>query len=449
MSFPEGFTWGVATASYQIEGTAHRAGGGLSVWDMFCRRPGAVFNGESGDVACDHYNRYREDVALMQELGIQGYRFSLSWPRILPEGVGAVNAQGLEFYDRLVDALLAANITPYITLFHWDYPYALYCRGGWLNRDSADWFADYTRVVVDRLSDRVRHWMTLNEPQCFIGMGHVTGQHAPGDRLGFAEALLAGHNALRAHGKAVQVLRAQAKAGCRIGYAPVGIVRIPASNSPADIEAARQHMFSIEGHNFWNNTWWIDPVFFGSYPEDGLKQYGALVPAIHPGDMETIAQPLDFFGANIYNGQTVRAGENSRPEELEHPSGIARTTYGWPVTPDALYWGPKFYWERYKQPIVITENGLGNPDWVALDGKIHDPQRIDFLARYLRAFERAHEDGVDIRAYFQWSFMDNFEWHEGYRIRFGLVYCDYQTQQRIPKDSAYWYREVIRANGAT
>jgi beta-glucosidase len=449
MTFPEGFTWGVATASYQIEGAPYREGGGESVWDMFCRRPEVVHAGESGDVACDHHHRYAEDVALMAEIGVQSYRFSIAWPRVLPGGVGAVHAAGLDFYDRLVDALCAAGITPYVTLFHWDFPYALYLRGGWLNRDSAGWFADYTQVVVDRLSDRVRHWMTLNEPQCFIGLGLVSGMHAPGDQIGLREALLAGHHALLAHGRAVQVIRAGAKSAPDVGYAPVGVVKMPASHRPEDVEAARQAMFCVRERDVWNNSWWMDPVFSGSYPADGLLLYAGDAPEPQPGDMETIAQPLDFFGANIYNGRLVRAGEEGKPEEVPHPTGIGRTTYRWPVTPEALYWGPRFFWERYQKPVAITENGLANNDWVALDGKVHDPQRIDFLQRYLLAFRRAIQDGVTARGFFHWSLLDNFEWHEGYQLRFGLVYVDYLTQQRVPKDSAAWYREVIRTHGAS
>lgn len=449
MSFPTNFTWGVATASYQIEGSPALAGGGESVWDMFCRRPGAVFEGESGAVACDHYHRFREDVALMKSLGVQGYRFSLSWPRIMPAGVGTVSAEGLDFYDQLVDELLAAGIAPYVTLFHWDYPYDLYCRGGWLNRESADWFADYTQVVVDKLSDRVQHWMTLNEPQCFIGLGHQTGIHAPGDKLGLREVLRAGHHSLLAHGRAVQVIRAGAKTAPTIGYAPVGVARVPASDSPADVEAARRASFEMTSPSLWTSSWWLDPAFLGHYPEDGLAVFGADAPKVQAGDMETIAQPLDFCGCNIYQDVTVRAGADGQPEQVPFPQGLPRTSFQWPVTPEVLRWGPRFFWERYGKPIIITENGLANNDWVALDGGVHDPQRIDFLNRYLLALDYAQADGVDIRGYFQWSFMDNFEWAEGYKMRFGLVYVDYQTQKRIPKDSALWYREVIRSNGAS
>jgi beta-glucosidase len=448
MGFRDGFAWGVATASYQIEGAPYRVGGGRSVWDMFCERPGAINDGSNGDIACDHYNRYREDVALMRELGVPNYRLSISWPRVIPGGVGAVSEDGLGFYDRLVDELLAADIQPWVTLYHWDTPYELYLRGGWLNRDIIEWFAEYSQVVVDRLGDRVQHWMTLNEPQCFIGLGMQTALHAPGDRLNFKEVLLAGHHALMAHGRAVQVIRARAQKPALVGYAPVGVVKMPATPAAADIDAARTTTFRTTEKSVWSNAWWNDPVFFGHYPEAELAVYGSDAPTPRAGDLELISQPLDFFGANIYNGQSVRAGDHG-PTEVPHPQGIGRTVYHWPVTPESLYWGPKFFFERYGKPIVITENGLGLSDWVALDGKVHDPQRIDFLHRYIAAFRRAAEDGVDAMGYFQWSFMDNFEWYEGYKLRFGLVYVDYQTQVRTPKDSAYWYRDVIQTNAAS
>jgi beta-glucosidase len=447
MGFPKGFVWGVATAAYQIEGAADEDGKGPSIWDMFCRKQGAIWQGQSGDVACDHYHRYQEDIDLMKQLGIGAYRFSISWPRVIPQGTGKVNKKGLEFYDKLVDGLLAAGVTPYVTLFHWDYPYELYNRGGWLNRDSSDWFAEYTRVVVDRLSDRVKHWMTLNEPQVFIGHGHQEGQFPPGLRLPFNEILAATHNTLLAHGKAVQTIRSYSRTKCQIGLAPVGVTSMPASNNPKDIEAAKQHMFSITSRDIWNNTWWLDPIFFGQYPEDGSRLFGSDVPMIRDKDMETIHQPLDFLGQNIYRGKTVRANKDGQAEVVRVVDGYPITAYEWPVTPEVLYWGPKYHWERYHIPIIITENGMSNVDWVAMDGKVHDPQRIDFLKRYLQQLLKACEDRVDIRGYFHWSLMDNFEWASGYRERFGLVYVDFPTQERIPKDSAYWYREVIAANG--
>jgi len=449
MSFPEGFVWGASAASYQVEGAASEDGKGPSVWDMMCRKEGAIWNGQSGEVACDHYHRYKEDVALMKEIGLRAYRLSISWPRVIPAGAGSVNLRGLEFYDRLVDELLAAGITPYVTVFHWDYPLELYYRGGWLNPESPDWFAEYTKVVVDRLSDRVTHWMTLNEPQCFVGLGHRDGVHAPGDKLAFREILRLAHHALLAHGRAVEVIRSCSKGEARVGYAPVGVVKIPASEDPQDIEAARAATFSItEPKDYWNNTWWMDPVILGRYPEDGLESFADDLPDIKADDVETMCQPLDFLGVNIYQGQKVRAGEGGRAEPVGLPTGYDITAFRWPVTPEALRWGPRFLFERYGLPIVITENGMSNVDWVSLDGRVHDPQRIDFTRRYLLQLAKAVEDGVDVRGYFHWSIMDNFEWAEGYRQRFGIIHVDYPTQKRTPKDSAYWYKEVIASNGA-
>jgi len=447
MGFPKGFAWGTATASYQIDGATAQDGRGPCVWDMLCRKPGAVFEGHNGDVACDHYNRYAEDVALMKELGHNAYRFSVSWSRVMPEGKGKVNEKGLEFYDRLIDALLAAGVEPWLTLFHWDLPLALYHEGGWLNPASPDWFADYAQVVVDRLGDRVGHWMTLNEPQVYLGHGHHTGEHAPGDKLRWAEVLRAGHHSLIAHGKGVQVIRARAKRPSIVGFAPVVGPSIPVTNDPKDIEAARKATFSVNGQTTFSHTWWMDPVFFGNYPADGLELYKEELPPIGPDDMKTICQPIDFFGANTYMGQYVKAGPDGSAEQVEPLWGQARTGFDWPITPEALYWGPKFMYERYGKPVAITENGMSCIDWVSLDGKVHDPQRIDFLARYIGEFKRAATDGVETCGYFQWSFMDNFEWAEGYKQRFGLVYVDFQTQKRTPKDSAYWYRDVIASNG--
>ena len=448
MSFPENFVWGAATASYQIEGAAFEDGKGLSVWDTFCRKGGTIWNDQTGDVACDHYHRYQEDVALMKEIGLHAYRFSISWPRVMPNGVGAVNEKGLAFYDRLIDALLAANVQPYVTLFHWDYPYELYCRGGWLNPDSSDWFAEYTRVIVDKLSDRVQNWMTLNEPQCFIGLALQEGRHAPGDRLGFAQILRAAHNGLLAHGKSTQVIRARARKTPAIGYAPVGRGFMPATNAPADIEAAQRAQFSITAKDVWNSTWFSDPIFFKKYPDDGIALFADAAPEIGANDMEIIGQPVDFYGVNIYQGQIACAGANGEPEIVPFPVGHPLTAFRWYVTPDALYWGPRFYWERYRKPIVITENGMSNIDWISTDGRVHDPQRIDFTRSYLLALERAIADGVDVRGYFHWTLMDNFEWAEGVKERFGLIFTDYATQKRILKDSAYWYREAIATNGA-
>jgi beta-glucosidase len=447
ISFGDDFLWGAATSSYQIEGGAREDGKGLSIWDVQCDRPEAIADGSSGEVACDHYHRYKEDVALMGQLGLKAYRFSISWPRVLPEGVGRINSKGLEFYDRLVDELMGRNIRPFVTLFHWDYPYALYQKGGWLNGDSSNWFAEYARVVVKALSDRVSDWMTINETQSFIGLGHQRGIHAPGLKLSHKEWLQVSHNVLLAHGKAVQVIRSHAKGPARIGYAPVGVVKVPVTDKPADIEAAREAMFSITEKNCENNTWWMDPVFLGKYPEDGLKVFGRDVPHYTDADMRTISEPLDDFCINIYNGREVRVGADGKAEKWPRPPGYWRTNFGWSVVPQCLYWGPKFFHERYKLPVLITENGMANVDWKSLDGRVHDPQRIDFLQRYLLELQRAVQDGVEVRGYFQWSFMDNFEWADGFTRRFGLVHVDFATQERTLKDSARWYAEVIRTNG--
>jgi beta-glucosidase len=443
--FPKDFVWGGAASSYQIEGAAYLDGGGLSVWDMLGRQPGRVVNGDTGEIACDHYHRYREDVGLMAEIGLQAYRFSVSWPRILPQGTGAVNQKGLDFYSRLVDALLEHGIAPWLTLFHWDYPYALYCRGGWLNRDSADWFAEYTAHVVDRLSDRVSHWMTVNEPQCFIGLGHLDGTHAPGMRMGIAEVLLAAHHSLLAHGQAVQVIRARAKTNPLISAAQATLISIPATDRPNDIAAACKSMFSIREKRLFNNSWFSDPMILGRYPEEGMKLFESAMPELQAGDLATIHQPLDFYSTNIYSGHYVRATPAGDFEQVTDRD-LPVTAMGWPVTPEALYWGPRFLHERYQLPIVITENGMASDDSVE-DGRVHDQQRIDYLQHYLRQYRRAIADGVPVLGYFLWSIIDNFEWAEGYAKRFGLIHVDYANQQRTLKDSAYWYQQVIAANG--
>ncbi len=445
--FPESFTWGAATSAYQIEGAAAEEGRGPSVWDTYCRKPGVIWEGQSGDVACDHYHRSAEDVTIMRQIGLRAYRFSVSWTRVLPEGTGRINAAGLAFYDRLVDQLLAAGIAPWLTLFHWDYPQALFDRGGWMNRESVGWFAEYTRVVVDRLGDRVRHWMTLNEPQIFIGSGPELGVLAPGINPTVPERLQAAHHALMAHGRAVQVIRERARASPQVGWAPVGVIHLPATSRPEDVDAARRATLSVNGKDLWNNTWYADPVCLGEYPEDGLRAYGAGAPKTKPGDMSQIHQPLDFYGVNIYFGFPVRATADGGFERAQRPVGYPKTVLHWPVDPESLYWGPRFIHERYGLPIYITENGLSSIDWPSLDGAVHDPQRIDFTARYLRELRRAITDGADVRGYFHWSLLDNFEWAEAFKHRFGLVHVDYTTQRRTLKDSARWYRGVIESNG--
>lgn len=449
MSFCKDFLWGVATAAYQIEGAAAEDGKGPSVWDVFCKEEGKVANGHTGDVACNHYHLYEKDVRLMAELGVKTYRFSISWPRILRNGTGEVNPKGIAFYNRLIDLLLKYNITPCMTLFHWDYPYALEQRGAWLNPDSPQWFAEYVEVVAKAFGDRVKYFITFNEPQCFIGIGYSSGAHAPGRKMPSRDLVKMAHHVMMAHGLAVCKLRAFVK-DCKVGYAPTEGAAIPATESPADIAAARQKYFNVDPKYWtWSVSWWSDPVMLGRYPEETaafaeLKQY---LPPSYEKDLKIIHQPLDFYGQNIYHGALFRAGENGSYQWVENPINTAKTAMNWPVMPQALYWGPKFLYERYKKPILITENGMADLDTVALDGKVHDPNRINYLNRYLRAYRRAAEDGVELLGYTLWSFMDNFEWAEGYNKRFGLVYVDYETQERIPKDSFYWYQNIIKTNG--
>lgn len=314
-----------------------------------------------------------------------------------------------------------------------------------MNPDSPKWFADYVEAVVDRISDRVAHWITLNEPQCFLYLGHSIGEHAPGLKLGLHEVLLATQHALLAHGLAVKSIRARAKKKPLVGWAPVGWFYYPVSDKSEDVEAGRRATMRVA--DGWNNCWYADPVILGHYPEDGLRAFGSAVPKFPASDLETMCQPLDFYGFNSYTGVPTKAGPDGDPIHPKLAPGYPHTLFLWKVTPDVLYWGPKFMAERYKLPIVITENGMSNCDWVALDGGVHDGARIDYLHRHLRALEKAISEGVDVRGYFQWSIMDNFEWAEGYKHRFGLIHVDFETQKRTLKDSAYWYREVIQTNG--
>ncbi len=447
MQFPPDFIWGAATSAYQIEGAHDAHGRGPSVWDAFCRQPGRIRSGDTGDTAANHVRLFKEDVRLMQRIGLGAYRFSVSWPRVMPEGVGAVSEPGLAFYDRLVDELLAAGITPWVTLFHWDLPLALQHRGGWLNSAVPDWFDEFTKTVVDRLSDRVSHWFTINEPQVFIGFGYGTGEHAPGLSLPLVDRIRIGHHVLLAHGRAARTIRERSRTAPEIGWAPVGHAGIPLE-ADRDADAARDHTFSVGSDPIWSNTWWTDPAFRGTYPQDGLTDFGHLLPAGWERGMDIVRQPLDFYGFNIYRGTYVRARDDGTPETVPVPAGAPRTSFGWEITPEALRWAPRFFYERYRTPVVIAENGMSNTDWLGTDGAVHDPQRIDFLHRYLRELGRAIADGVPVRGYFHWSLLDNFEWAEGYHQRFGLVHVDFATQRRTPKASADFYASVIASNGA-
>lgn len=447
MSFPDKFVWGVATAAAQIEGGAFDDGKGPSIWDIFANKEGAIWNDHKPTVACDHYHRYKEDIALMKEFGIKAYRFSISWPRVIPNGTGAVNAKGIDFYNRLIDELLKAEITPWVTLYHWDLPFELFCRGGWLNNDSPEWFAEYAKLVVEIFSDRVKYFFTFNEIEAFIVNGYQSGVHAPGLKLSFAEVLRANHNVNKAHGKAVQTIRAYAKTEPRIGLAECGKTYYPETDSADDIEAARTLTFSVTEKHSFNLAWWLDPIFLGKYPERAMNLYGSDMPQITEEDMELISQPLDFCGINFYSAKCAGSGLNG-PEVVPDPPGYPMTTqFSWRITPKGMYSVTKFLYERYKKPIVISENGHQNNDSIMIDGKVHDPNRIDYLHRYLLELGRAIDEGADVLGYFLWTLMDNFEWAFGYSIRVGLVHVDFQTQRRIPKDSAYWYKNVIESNG--
>lgn len=448
--FSKDFAWGVATSAYQIEGTALSDGKGMNIWDVFCSEPNRIYDNHVGKYACDHYHRYKEDIQIMKKLGIKSYRFSIDWTRILPNGTGKINEEGIKFYHNLIEELLENGIEPYLTLFHWEFPYELYKKGGWLNCECVNWFAEFAKIVAQNFSDRVTKFITMNEPQCFLGLSYLRGEHAPGLVLPLRDTFQMAHNALKAHGMAVKVLREYAKQPIQIGIAPTCGMTIPYTDSEEDINAARKALFSMNRDIYnwtWNVSWFSDPVFLGHYPEEGLEKYASYLPKISKEDMALISQPLDFMGENIYNGVLIKAKDNGEFEVAGREPGYVRTANNWPVTPESLYWGPKFLYERYQKPIYITENGFCCHDVVSSDGKVHDSNRIEFTARYLHYLKKAVEEGVDIRGYFHWSLLDNFEWCQGYKDRFGLVYVDFKTQERIVKDSAYWYQKVIESNG--
>lgn len=446
MGFRKNFIWGTATASYQIEGAAYEDGKGRNIWDEFCKQPGKIVDHSSGDIACDHYHRYKEDVKLISEMGVNAYRFSLNWSRILPDGIGEINQEGINFYNNLIDELLSKGIEPYITLFHWDYPSALEEKGGWLNPKSPEWFEYYTKIVAHAFGDRVKNFITFNEPQCIIYAGYCVGTFAPGRIESNEITVKMAHNILISHGLAVRTLREEIP-DCKIGYAPCCDPAIPLTDSEEDIEAAREAFFSVD-EKLWalSCSWWSDPVVLGKYPEEILQKIGQYLPENYEKDMKIICQPLDFYGHNIYKGFRYKKGANG-PVKEPFPIGYPHTVNGWPVTPECLYWAAKFLYERYKLPFIITENGISGRDIISLDGKIHDDFRIEYLQKYLLQLKKASNEGVDVRGYFVWSLMDNFEWQQGYIERFGMIYVDYETLKRIPKDSYYWYKKTIETNG--
>ena len=447
--FRDDFVWGVASSAYQVEGRDPEDGCGRNIWDTFTEE-GRILDGKNAYTACDHMHRYKEDYKLMKLLGIKAYRFSMSWARILPEGTGRVNEKAIAMYRDMILSMKENGIEPYITMYHWEFPQALQDKGGWLNEDVIQWFGEYAKVVAENFSDICEYFITLNEPECFVGLGHLSGVHAPGLKLPYKDVFQIAHNALRAHGQAVINLRKYACRPIKVGYAPTCGMAYPATDSPEDIEAARKTLFGFHqpmDNWTWNVAWFNDPVFLGKYPEEGLKKFAEYLPEITDEDMKLISQPLDFMGQNIYNGYMMRQGRDGEPEYVDREAGAAKTAAGWPVTPECFYYGVKFLYERYHLPLYITENGMSCHDDVSLDGRVHDPNRQNFLDLYISALQRANDDGADVRGYFLWTFLDNFEWDKGYTERFGIVYVDFKTQKRIVKDSAFWYQKIIESNG--
>ena len=433
-AFPSDFVWGAATAAYQVEGAATEDGRGESIWDRFSATPGKVVNGHTGAVACDTYHRYAEDIGLMRSLGIGAFRLSVAWPRILPEGRGRVNQAGLDFYDRLVDDSLANGLDPYVTLYHWDLPQVLEDRGGWPARETVEAFTEYTEVVVSRLGDRVRHWITQNEPWVASWLGYGLGLHAPG-RKSDSDALAAGHHILVAHGRAAEVLRREAPAS-EVGIAIDLVPMYPFSDNEADVEAAHRE-------DGFRNRWFLEPVLGRGYPEDMLERYDEILPTIEDGDMDTIAAPLDFLGINYYTRSVVRASVGEVPAE-----GAEHTEMGWEVYPDGLYRLLVHLQTVYEPPeLYITENGAAFAD-ARENGRVADSRRVSYLEGHLDAVVAAIAEGVPVRGYFLWSLLDNFEWAFGYSRRFGIVYVDFDTLERVPKDSFTWYRDFIATQRA-
>ncbi|MBK9712844.1 MAG: beta-glucosidase [Kouleothrix sp.] len=449
LTFPPGFTWGAATAAYQIEGAWNEDGRSESIWDRFTHTPGNVRDGSSGDVACDHYHRWRDDIALMKDLGLQSYRFSVAWPRVLPDGRGRVNQAGLDFYSRLVDGLLEAGIEPYVTLYHWDLPQILQDQGGWPARATAEAFVEYADVVSRALGDRVKHWITHNEPWCAAFLSHQVGEHAPGWH-DWPAAIAASHHLLLSHGWAVPAIRANspdAEVGITLNFGPV----VPASPSAADYVAYRQE-------DGYAHRWFVDPLYGRHYPADMVADYIAAgyLPAdgmtfVQPGDLAAIAAKTDFLGVNFYTRSVARS--TAVPESENLPPTVTRapkaewTEMDWEIAPDSLYELLVRLHVTYRPgKLYITENGASYSDGPGVDGQIHDARRLRYLRDHFAAAQRAIAAGAPLAGYFVWSLMDNFEWAKGYTQRFGIVWVDYQTQQRIPKDSALWYRQVIADN---
>jgi beta-glucosidase len=431
--FPAVFRWGAAISAYQVEGAVDADGRGVSIWDRFVSSSGRIANGDTGVVACDFYRRYRDDVRLMDELGLNAFRFSIAWPRVIPDGRGRVNEAGLDFYDRLVDELLEHGIEPFPTLYHWDLPQALEDRGGWPVRDTVEAFVDYAAVVVERLGDRVRHWITQNEPWVVSWLGYGLGEHAPG-RRSRRDALAAAHHVLLSHGRAVEVLRAVVP-NAEVGIAIDPIPMHPETESEADVDAARLE-------DGLRNRWFLDPVLRGRYPDDVVAMVEQDLPAIEDWDLATISAPIDFLGVNYYRRHIVRAGEDGTPVTFDARTA-ERTDMGWEVYPEGLTELLVRLRDEYGPPAMyVTENGASFED-ARMNGAVEDARRVAYLERHVQALADALERGVPLAGYFVWSLLDNFEWTRGYAQRFGLVYVDFETLERVPKSSYRWYRDLI------
>ncbi len=444
LAFPRNFVWGFAAAAPQIEGAAFADGKGPSIWDHFARQPGRVRNGDTLDVACDHYARFREDFKLMRELGARHYRLSIAWPRIFPQGDGAVNRQGLDFYHRLFDAMLEEGLTPWVTMFHWDLPQALEDRfGGWRDRRVADAFATYADTLVRAYGDRVKNWITLNEIFCFTTLGYGTGAKAPGLKLPDAVVNRTYHHALLCHGHGVRAVREHGGRGARVGLTDNSSIGVPVTETEDDIAAARAHFAAT-------NPRTLDPIYRGRYAASYLRAAGKDAPRVAKGDFALISLPTDFLGLNIYTGSFVRAPARGRAkfEVLPFPPSYPQADAHWlKILPQSIYWGPRLATEVYGvKAVYITENGCGYDDAPPVNGEVLDLHRRDLLRNCLGELRRAATDGVPVKGYFLWSLMDNFEWEDGYERRFGAVYCDFKTQRRTPKLSARWYREVVTRN---
>lgn len=435
MPFPRDFLFGVATSAPQIEGAVRTGGRGESIWDRFANTPGAIKDRSVPDLACDHYHRYLDDVALMKELGVNSYRFSIAWPRIIPDGDGNPNQSGIDFYSRLVDALLDAGITPFATLYHWDLPQALQEKDGWASRATAYAFARYADVITRALGDRVPYWITHNEPWCTVFLGHHAGVFAPGLR-DFKLALQVAHNVLLSHGLAVRVMRPNLPASARIGIAPNYTPAYPASDAPEDIQAAQR----FDGYF---NRWFLDPIFGKTYPQDMVEHYTGFMPRMSQGDFHAIATPVDFLGLNIYDPSFLMASDDMLGFKSVLQPGLDRTADRL-VYPQGVYDMLMRVTRDYApERIFITENGAAFRDTVK-DGAVHDPGRVDFLRDHFAAAEHALTDGAPLKGYFVWSLMDNWEWASGFTLRYGITYTDFATQKRIMKDSARWYQQFIR-----